>query len=369
MNIFEKTGEKLARVQEKKPKLFILLMLLLIIGSLPGLPLLLDNIEPSLEKILPQKVPEVETMNDMRDKFGADMMYIIISTEGPSYDILNPEVIKYMDLLANRLKDKEYILQVNSISEIIKASNKGEIPLSVEKIKNIVRQTPQSSQFINNDRTLGILQIRSDTGAESEIISHTMEEIESEISATENSNPGVNVKITGFNAIDKATFDIIIKDFAKITGISFVSMFLFLFIYFRNWKKVFSSISVIIMSVIMTLGITGYIGLTITVVTMVAAAMIMALGISYGINVIHEYYAIKKEIGKKNVLENLNKNIIRALIGSSLTTSAGFLALLFGIIPAMKNLGIVLALGIIITLMVSIFILPVIIYSLDKEVI
>ena len=53
------------------------------------------------------------------------------------------------------------------------------------------------------------------------------------------------------------------------------------------------------------------------------------------------------------------------MIGASLTTMAGFLALLFGVLPAMKTLGIILAIGIFTTLIGAIFLLPVIIYLYD----
>ena len=59
--------------------------------------------------------------------------------------------------------------------------------------------------------------------------------------------------------------------------------------------------------------------------------------------------------------------LLRAMLGASLTTSAGFLALLFGVLPAMKNLGIILALGIIFTLIGAVFLLPVVIYLSDNK--
>jgi len=59
--------------------------------------------------------------------------------------------------------------------------------------------------------------------------------------------------------------------------------------------------------------------------------------------------------------------LLRAMVGASLTTIAGFLALLFGVLPAMKNLGIILALGILTTLVSAIFMLPVLVYLYDTR--
>jgi len=363
---FEEIGKSVAKAQIKKPSLFLFGILLVIALTVPGSLLLLDNIEPSLEKVLPQDVQEVKTMNDMRSLFGADMMYLVFNIDGPVTDVRNPDVVKYLDMVSDKLRTVDYIKEVMSISDVIKEYNYGIISDSKRVIEDIVSISQDAQMFVNDDFSMVMIQIRSDTGANSKIIKEVVDNIDHLMLTLENSNPGLTYSITGFNAIDKATFEVIIQDFAYITIFSFAFIFIVLMFYFGgNIRKVISSLSVIMIAVLITLGITGYIGITVTVVTMVAAAMIMALGISYGINITYEYYLLREKYNKNNSLIHLNTDLIRALSGSSLTTSAGFLALLFGIIPAMKNLGIVLAIGITVTLFVSILVLPVIVYKLD----
>lgn len=368
MNFLEKLGLSLAKYQIKNSKTFFILLIILLAITLPGITLLIGHIEPSLEKILPSEISEVKTMNDMRSQFGADMMYLVVRIDGPLVnDMRSPEVLVYLDGLSNRLRENSFIIDVSSVANIVKSQNNGVIPNTLDETKELLKDNPQVRMFNNHDNSLTVVQIRSDTGATASVVKEVVEQIEYDIESVENYNPGVKISITGFNSIDKATFEVIMQDFAYITGFSFLFMVVFLLIYFRSIRKVLGTISVIMISVLVTLGLVGYMNITITVVTMVAAAMIMALGISYGINVIYEYYMLRESHDKNTSLEILNTHLIRALVGSSLTTSAGFLALLFGIIPAMKNLGIVLALGISITLIVSVIFLPVIVYKLDNE--
>ena len=367
MSFLEDLGERIAKLQVKKPSLFFTLLILFLLATLPGITLLLGHIEPSLEKILPQQVDEVKAMNEMRSQFGADMMYILVFADGPTSDVYEPDVIKYIDVLSSRLRKNDFILSVSNIADSVKKKNMGIIPESTEEIIYLLKDDPQANMLTNERRDLTVINIRSDTGATASVVKKVVDEMTKEIENVEEFNPGLRLEITGFNSIDKATFEVIMLDFVKIMIFAFVFMLIFLFLYFKDWRNVFSSIFVIAVSVLTTLGIVGYLNITITVVTMVAAAMIMALGISYGINVIFEYYSLKKSNDKNNSLIKLNRSLLRALIGSSLTTSAGFLALLFGIIPAMKNLGIVLTIGIIITLIVSIVFLPVVIYKLDTK--
>jgi hypothetical protein len=100
---------------------------------------------------------------------------------------------------------------------------------------------------------------------------------------------------------------------------------------------------------------------------MVAAAMIMGLGIDFGIHMVHTYFENRKKHNSEEALEETMTELLRAMLGASLTTTAGFLALLFGVLPAMKTLAVILAMGILNTLLGAIFLLPVIVYLYDKK--
>lgn len=366
----EDLGKKIGRVQSARPATFLLLMLIITIATVPGLPLLIDHVEPSIEKVLPQDVAVVRLMNEMRAQYGADMTYLLIVPDPRSanvHDMRDPLVLDYVDTLAQRLRDEQNIREVQTLADLVKRDNGGFIPRDQEVLRNSIATNPLSGMFIDENAGVMVVHIRSDTGSSAELIAKVTGEIKQDINDVETMNPGLNVRMTGFNTIDKATFEIIIHDFMFITGFSFLFMLTFLMLYYKgDVRKVLLSMSVIMLALIWTLGVTGYLGVTITVVTMVAAAMIMALGISYGIHVVHRYTELRASADRVEALAAMQGELVRALLGSSLTTSAGFLALLFGVLPAMKNLGIVLALGITITLIVSLFFTPVLVFMTDR---
>lgn len=365
----ESIGRMIGIAQAKRPWLFLAAALIITLLTLPGLPMLIGHVEPSIEKVLPQDVDVVQTMNAMRSQYGADMIYLVIEPDPESAvitDLRHQAVLDYEDLLAEKLRQRDHILEVQTLADIVRQDNNGIIPDGAEATKRIIEQDPRSSLFLDETKRLAIIHIRSDTGASAQTIKKVVTAINEDIASLETKNPGVSVRLTGFNAIDKATFEIIISDFASITLWSFLLMLAFLLLYYKgSVRKVFLSISVIIFALIWTLGLTGYLGITITVVTMVAAAMIMALGISYGIHLVHRYTELRAGKEKSEALRLMQEELLRALLGSSLTTSAGFLALLFGVLPAMKNLGIILAMGITITMGVSVMVIPVILYITD----
>jgi len=123
---------------------------------------------------------------------------------------------------------------------------------------------------------------------------------------------------------------------------------------------------VVMVAMMWTAGLIGYLGIVLSSTNIVAAAMIMGLGIDFGIHILHRFYELKKKMSREEALMHTLRGNIRATLAASLTTSAGFLALLFGSLPAMKNFGIILSIGIISAMIATIVALPAVIFLYDR---
>jgi predicted RND superfamily exporter protein len=361
-------GYKIGKVQSKHPWFFVMLAVMITLATLPGIPMLLNHVEPSLEKVLPQDIQEVKVMNDMRSAYGADMLYVVLSTEGTNSDIYSPENIRYIESLSQSLRGIDNIKQVMSISDIVK-EDAGRIPLEKNQILAVAKQDPRVSQYVNADHSITVIMIRADTGASAATVKEVLADMKFSIMTLEPQNPGLTAQVTGFGAIDQATFKVIISDFTNITVISFLLMIAFLLVYYRfSIKKTVYSMVIMMLSLIWALGVTGYLGIQLNVVTMVAAAMIMALGSSYGINSVYHFYDdFLVQYPKDEAIAKFQEFLIIGLSGSAFAEIGGFLALLFGIMPSMRSLGIILAIGIFFALFVSVVILPAFFFLLEDD--
>ncbi len=363
--MIEEISKKLVKIQTKYPGWFIGLFLLSVIVMLPGIFLLIGNVEPSIEKVLPNNVQEVQTMNDMRAQFGADMIYVLVRTDWPATDVRDPAVVTYIDQLSEKLRNREFILQVNNIADLVKTP-RGDIPPSKDVISANLASSPYSAQLMAENYVLTVIEIRADTGASAETISKVVNSVEEDIQSMEIKNPGVKTQITGYPVIDKATFSVIISDFMRITVLSLLLVATLVFLTFRNFKHSVLPLLVVMVALSWMMGMAGYLGLTITVVSMVSVAMIMGLGIDFGIHAVHTYRTYRKKYAPKRAINETMGELLRAMLGASLTTTAGFLALLFGVMTAMQTLGILLALGIMSTLSGAVLLLPVLLYTTDR---
>lgn len=355
--MIEAIARRITGAQAKRPWLFIGAFILITLLLLPGLTRLVGNVEPSLEKVLPQQVDEVVAMNDMRAQFGADMMYLVMEVEPPLSDVRHPALLEYQRAVAEKLREREHILEVHTLAD-------SALPQTLDEARATFTDE-HLAEYVSPDYRVSVVQLRTDTGASAELIGEVVQAIEEDLDSLAGMDPGVTTTITGFNAIDKATFDVIISDFQRITMLSMLLVMLVVLLTFRSLKRAVLPMLVVMVALLWTMGIAGYLGLTITVVSMVSAAMIMGLGIDFGIHIVHTYGERRKRLSRQRALSATMEELLRATLGASLTTTAGFLALLAGVLPAMKTLGIILGMGIMITMVGAVFLLPPVVFLVE----
>ena len=104
----------------------------------------------------------------------------------------------------------------------------------------------------------------------------------------------------------------------------------------------------LIFAIIWTYGTMGFLGIPISVSTVVIGAVILGLGVEYGIFMVSRYYEERRGQNKDRsaALITAVSTIGGATFGSATTTIAAFLALTLSIMPLIQNLGKTLALGI-----------------------
>src|SRR3989338_5407019 len=341
--MLEEFAEKIAKLQVKYPQAVLLVILSITLLLIPGI--LKVKIEPSLEKVLPEDLPVIKTMNDMRTQFGADMVYVVLE---PDYaaDIREPKILKYIDALQGKLIKNENILEVQSI----------------------LIEDPRTFKFSNKDYSLTFLQLRTDTGTNANLIKKLKFDIKDDIASLEEINPGLKAHTTGFSIIDKATFDIMIFDFSFETPLAFVFIGIVVFIVFRSLLKGFIPMVVVMISMLWTTGMIGYFGIVLSSTNIVAAAMLMGLGIDFGIHILYRFYELKAKNSRENALIYTLRESIRALLAAALTTIAAFLSLLSTPLPAIKNFGIILSIGIASALAAAVVALPAVIFLYDTYI-
>ena len=153
-----------------------------------------------------------QTYKMIEDQFPGSLRKLTIVVEAkPRYakseeirDIRDPEVLRYVDLLAERAKLVHGVVSAESAADVIKEANDGQIPNSLRSVKSQLKELEKDkiteqriSNYISEDRSMTLvrLNILEDVDAE-EIVEELKEVINIE------PPPGISVDITGGPVIE-----------------------------------------------------------------------------------------------------------------------------------------------------------------------
>ena len=132
------------------------------------------------------------------------------------------------------------------------------------------------------------------------------------------------------------------------------------FLAFGNWQGVVLPFLVVILSIVWTMGLMGHIGFPITVVSSALPMLMVAIASSYGIHVLHRYYeeVIENPEDRRAAVAATVRNIGPAVLMTGITSALGSATLLIFKVNSIQEFGIITALGIVSTLIISIALIP-----------
>ncbi len=186
---------------------------------------------------------------------------------------------------------------------------------------------------------------------------------------------GVNAKIhlggIPMIADDMMSF---IKNDILVFGIGvFVFIILTLWFIFRNLKWVIMPLLGCGTSVILMVGILGFIGWKVTVISSNFIALMLILNMAMNIHITVRFLQIKKEfpdLSKEEAVFSASKKMILPILYTVLTTVCAFLSLIFSGIKPIIDFGWMMTLGLIVSLLVTFLLLPSLlnIFSSENEI-
>ncbi len=364
----EKILKKLAHFQTSHPYMSIILILLLSILICGGVSKV--QTVASLEKMMPYEIEEIKAIHTLRDSnMGQDMIAVVLtlnkdSTDSNSIqDITNFEVYSYINDLQNEINLQSQIITSHSYADVInyhmKYSN-----LSYDDILNLKQE--ELSQFINSDKTITMLIFSTDVSADDtqmNLLSTHIKEVISNIGHPR----GVEIKLTGTPIIQQKLGELISADRTNTQWISTLLVLLITGIIFRSFTLAIIPVLVVFISVNWLYGTMGYTNLPISTLAGGVAAMVIGIGIDFAIHVMNKFKYERKS--NKTIEESIELAIVHtgsALVSTSLTTMSAFLAFLIGVMPEMGRFGILMAIGILYSLIFSIFGLPALLVIEEK---
>lgn len=342
----EQVLEHLAAVQYRHYKRIILAIVLVTVFLGYGMTLL--EFQGDLSKEWPRDLPVFEIQRRIANTFTSEEFLVIAveldeesGVEGIPRDIRDPRVIKSVVELHARLAAEPSIEGVRSIAPVFQRG----VPDDLEGVNQLLAATPGSELFFNRDRSVMLLYAYTAIGTDEEKVTKMTQIIQRHIEAV-TKPAGVKYRITGNAPLIVEVVRLLKSDTVVTTLAAAIIIFGLLVVLERSFSRGFIVFLPLILTVVWTFGTLGYLGIKISVATGVIGAILLGLGVEYGIFMVSRYYEERQRTTSEEALRIAVSNIGASTFGSGATTAAAFLALTLSFLPMVQHLGQTLALGI-----------------------
>jgi len=187
------------------------------------------------------------------------------------------------------------------------------------------------------------------------------EAIVSEILNIAEFHQSLNIRFSGVPYVNKKFNDYIKADLRRSIPLVLLMITLVLYYNFRSIRGVILPLATLGMAELWTLGLMGHFGYKITSVGSTLPPLLMAIGSSYSIHILNQYYAefrLISDADKKAGIQAAMKHISITVFLAGLTTFAAFCTLLISKVTALQEWAAFTAIGIVITVFISITLIP-----------
>ena len=236
-------------------------------------------------------------------------------------------------------------------------SPNGRAPVSSESVaefkKAIMNEPLARNMVISNDfSALGVIFFIRRSEDYSGLIT-TVEQYAADLESQ------FTVHLAGRMTVIEATKRNLIIDVPRffIPGIFVVLMIFYLG--FRTIRSVLLPMLTVLMGTIWTLGLMSLLGMELSIISIMVPPLVLALGSSYSIHVLSQYYASEpvQRDNKKWIADSIT-GINKTILLAALTSVFGFLSLLTASMPQIREFGLATSIGIVFCMLLSMIFLP-----------
>lgn len=326
---------RFSRAVVKYRVLILVLAVLLLVPSVIGM--INVRINYDMLDYLPSDMDTVIGQKKLMEEFGKGAFSFIIVENMPEKDVAKlTEKIKAVDHV-------ETVLWYNSIADM-------SIPMEI---------IPEElySEFNRENSTMMAVFFDSATSADDTM--NAIREIRS--------IAGKQCFVSGMSALVTDLKDLCEKEEPIYVGIAVVLALLAMMLFLDGWLVPFVFLASIGIMVVINLGTNYFLGEISYITKALSAVLQLAVTMDYSIFLWHSYNEQRERFDdNKEAMAHAINETLTSVIGSSVTTVAGFAALCFMSFTLGRDLGIVMAKGVVLGVLGCVTVLPAMVLLLDK---
>lgn len=323
------------------------------------------SFEGDMESMIPEDDPVIEELDRSVEDFGSqDLMMIVIKDD----NIFKAETLAKIDKMAAEL---EMLSSVEEVTTLLNAELIDSDPMGI-KIESLAEKLPQTEQEIKNfkdkiydSKYLGelispdggstLITIKQKEISEVDLNKHisSMEEVVNQYQGPEEIYLVGNIYTSYVMERDMK------EDIKYLLPLVILILIIVLFWSFRSITGVILPLLTVLISVIWSLGLTALLNIPMAMVMIPMPIILIAIGSADGIHILNKYYEeLLATDSKRKAIEETMKEMNSPVILTSITTAAGFVALLTSFVTPIKQFGAITAFGVMVAMFFSLLFIP-----------
>ena len=366
-NFTETCAEKIIQYRY----LSILFCLILLVTSFRGVGGIAFS--PDTEQFFPEDYPIAENHLQIEDTFySSDSVIIALGVDEGT--VFEPRILNLIEEITNKAWSTPYSIRVDSLSNFSFVRAEGDDlivePFIEESLKWNQKKINERSALIekeeqaygtilSKDKKTTFINISIDAPKDDveKEYAESMEHIFSFIDPLKENYPEADIRYAGIVFVEYLSPLIIKAEMPILIPTLLFVLLLSLFILLRNVVAVIGSLTVIVFSVITSVGILGHFNTTVSQPFLMVVIVVATLAVADCVHLFNVYFQSKLEkSAKHSIIKSLQLNL-EPLLLTSLTTSIGFLCLNLAPIPALRVVANGIVIGVIAAFIFSIFFL------------
>jgi len=182
-------------------------------------------------------------------------------------------------------------------------------------------------------------------------------------------NPGSEVYLSGMIMMNTAFGEVSLDDSATLIPLMFLVVIVTIGLLLRTITGTVATVLVIIMSIVTTMGLAGWLGFFLTGPSSSAPTMILTLAVADCIHILTSmFYEMRQGADKRIAIARSIKVNLQPIFLTSITTAIGFLSMNFSDSPPFRDLGNLVAIGVMLAFVFSVTIFPALLTVLPVKV-
>ena len=315
--------------------LILIVVLVLMIPSVLGMAG--TRINYDMLDYLPEDMETVIGQNELLEDFGKGAFSFIIMEDMPAKDVA-------------ALKEK--IEQVDHVETVLWYDSIADLSIPMELLPDKIY-----NEFNTENATM--MAVFFDTSTSSDITMDAIREIRQ--------IAGKQCFVSGMSALVTDLKDLCEKEEPIYVGIAVLLACVAMLVFLDSWLVPFVFLASIGMMILLNLGTNYFMGEISYITKALSAVLQLAVTMDYSIFLWHSYNEQRTRCDdNKAAMAVAIKETLASVVGSSITTVAGFIALCFMSFTMGRDLGIVMAKGVLLGVLGCVTVLPALILVFDK---